>query len=689
MDSRRKIAQVLLPLPADQTFDFFVPEKLEGAIAVGKRARVRFQESDRWGIVAGLAAESEHPGPLEAVLEIKPAPAFSQEALSFCTRITEYYLAPLGPVANRMLPRRVSKKSERFVTLAKDFEEILPIIEVLSKRAPRQAAVLRLLLATSGRCSEAELRKQLGSVRAVLDRLSKQGWVKEVKPPRLALRKVRLKQPAWVKDLVEPQQGQGQILLFARNRWNAYLCLIETTLADYKNALVLAPEILLAAQLHANLREQLGSAVDLYHSGLPESERGNVWEKARMGKSHLLVGTRSALFLPLTKLGLLILDEEQDWSYKQDEMLPYYHTRTVAEERISEGLLVLGSFAPSLETFHATQRGDLVLTRPQEPNPKHMVHVVDMRGEKDVLSRSLVEAIDRTLALGKQVLLGVNRRGYFKGVLCKTCGHLLRCPDCGVNLTYHVQRAQFVCHFCGKAHGPMRCSHCGSRALRFVGVGSERVEHEVQGQFPNARVVRMDTETFRTHLQKGIEGLFDTADILVATQMLAKGPALPRLGLVGAVSIDTLLALPNFRAAERTYQYLSGLIGRLVEGEAIIQTHYPDHYAVRAAASEDYDRFYAQEIAERKALFYPPFSHLARLLLTGRSVAKRRKDFEQLETILRRFEVEVLGPIPNPLRRGCETLLVKGADSEVVRAACAASREIVSNVEIDIDPYWI
>lgn len=685
------IAQVLLPLPTDQTFDFLVPEELEGAIAVGKRARVRFQEKDHWGIVTGLAKESEHPGPLEAVLEVNLAPAFSQEALTFCTRIADYYLAPLGPVANRMLPRRVSKKSERFVTLARDLDEILAHLETLPRRAPRQAAVLRLLLATSSPCSEAELRKQLGSVRAVLDRLSEQGWVKEVKPPRLALRKARLPQPAWVSRLVDQQLGQGQIFLFARSRWNAYLRLIQTTLADSKSALILAPEILLAAQLHAHLRKQLGSAVDLYHSGLPESGRGDVWERARKGASHLVVGTRSALFLPLTKLGLLILDEEQDWTYKQDEMLPYYHARTAARERINEGHLVLGSLAPSLETFYATQRGDLVLIRPEETKPKHTTHVVDMQGEKDVLSQLLIEAIDRTLALGKRVLLGVNRRGYFKGVLCKTCGHLLRCPDCDVNLTYHVQRAQLVCHLCGKAHEPMHCSHCGSRALRFVGVGSERVEHAVRERFPNARVLRIDTDTLRTHLQRGVveEGLTEKADILVATPMLAKGPALPRLGLVGAVSIDTLLTLPNFRAAERTYQHLTGLMGRLEEGEAIIQTHYPDHYALRAAASGDYDRFYAQEIAERQALFYPPFSHLARLLLTRRAEAKRRKDLEQLESILRNFEVEVLGPIPNPLRRGCETLLVKGADSEAVRAACFTARETVANIEIDIDPYWI
>jgi len=232
----------------------------------------------------------------------------------------------------------------------------------------------------------------------------------------------------------------------------------------------------------------------------------------------------------------------------------------------------------------------------------------------------------------------------------------------------------------------MRCSNCGARALRFVGVGSERVEHELRERFPGLRVVRIDTHTLQTYLSNGIA---EGADILVATPMLAKGPPLPSLGLVAAVDVDALLAIPNFRSAERTYQYITELIGRLEVGDAIVQTRYPDHYALRTAARGHYDQFAEQELRERQELYYPPFSHLARLLLTTRSVVKRRKDLAQLEADLHRFEVEVLGPVRHPFRRGCETLLVKGPDFDAVRTACAAVREQQSSLEIDLDPFWI
>ena len=680
------IARVLLPLPSNQTFDFLVPLELEKTIAVGKRVRIRFQESERWGIVADLAQESDHPGPLEPVVEVIAAPTFTPGALTFCADIARHYLSPIGPVVNRMLPHRTSGRSDRFFALARGLEEVVSHLESLSRRARRQAMVLRFLLAETGPCSEADMRKLLGSVRQVLDRLMEQGWVRQVEPPGLTPSGAPSERPAWVDELAERIPDRGESLLFARRRWDVYVRLIETTLANSKNVLVLAPEILIASQLHSALRDVFGGEVDLYHSSLPEGERGDVWERARSGNARVIIGTRSALFLPLTQVGLVILDEEQDWSYKQEEMLPYYHARTVARKRLERGLLVLGSSAPSLETFHETQRGGPVLVRHEEPESECTVSVVDMSKESGILSESLVEAIDQTVSGGKQVLVGVNRRGYFQAVLCKACGRPVRCPNCGVNVTYHVQRTVLVCRVCGKTHEPMRCSNCGARALRFVGVGSERVEHELREGFPGVRVVRIDTDSLQTHLSNGVA---EDADILVATPMLAKGPPIPSLGLVAAVGVDALLAIPNFRSAERTYQYLTGLIGRLEVGDAIIQTRYPDHYAVRAVAGGDYDQFAEQELHERQELYYPPFSHLARLLLTSRSAAKRRKDLAQLDADLHRFEVEVLGPVRHPFRRGCETLLVKGPDFEVVRTACAAVREQQSSLEIDLDPFWI
>gem|GEM_PF-683217 len=682
------IARILLPLPIDQTFDFLIPKELEKEIALGQRVRVCFRETERWGIVAALVTESEHPGSLEPVLEISKGPSFSPEALFFCAHIAEHYLAPVGLVVNRVLPRRVSARKERFFVLAREMGELISQLELLSRRAPRQAAVLRFLLSSSVPCSERQLREELGEVRGPFHRLVQKGLIREVEEPCFVPREEQLERPSLIAEVIEQLPHGGQVLLFSRNRWEAYLGLIEATLIASKNALVLAPEILLARQLHTYLHERLGSMVELYHSGLPEGERGSVWERARQGKTRLIVGTRSALFVPLTNVGLVIVDEEQDRAYKQDEMLPYYHARFLALERGKGGFVVLGSFAPSLEAFHAACSGELKLVRPEESGRWYAVRVVDMRGEKGILSEPLITAIDRTLAAGKRILLGVNRRGYFQATLCKGCGRPLRCEHCGVNLTYHVKRAQLVCRLCGKVYTRMVCPHCGSRALRFVGVGSQRLEEEVKNRFSRARVARIDMDTLRAHPQERDvqQVLAEGADILVSTPMIAKGPIIPRLGLVGAIGIDALLALPDFRAAERTYQYLTGLAGRLAKGEVIVQTHYPDHFAICAVASGDYDRFYEQEITERRELFYPPFSHLARLILTGRGGVQRRRDRKRLSTILSHFEVEVLGPASYPTRRGCEVLLVKGESAEVVRAACIAVRKELSRVEIDLNP---
>ena len=325
--------------------------------------------------------------------------------------------------------------------------------------------------------------------------------------------------------------------------------------------------------------------------------------------------------------------------------------------------------------------------------------IVSMNKEKELFSAELLAAIARTLKQGKRVLLAVNRRGSFQAILCKQCGQPLRCPHCGGNLTYGVRSAQLVCRICGTAQSRMVCPHCGARALRFVGVGSARVEGEMKERFPSARVVRIDMDTLRTREQERVaeRALRGEGEILVATPMVAKGPPLPRLGLVGAIGVDALLALPDFRAAERTYQYLTGLLGRLspeqgslgqesLKGEVIVQTHYPDHVAILSALDGDYDRFYAAEISERKELFYPPFSHLARLTLPTRGRRGQNDGEERLLSLLHRFEVEILGPAPHPTRRACQVLLLKGRTRGAVREACAAAQQGFPRIEIDIDP---
>jgi len=681
------IARIVLPLPLDRAFDFLVPE--------------------RFGIVTAIEKESEIEGPLEPILAVSTGPSFSRESLDFCSRIASDNLSPPGIFLNRLLPKRVSGVKERFFAPIGAVGDIISHLEGLSRRAPRQAAALRALLVAEGPCSEKTLRDSLGSIRGALDRLVEKGLIEETSPTGIVAQKLG-DPPPWVEGLLQVSPCAGQALLFSDARWEGYAHLAKAVLEAGKSVLVLAPEILLVRQLHSYLQGRLERRVELYHSGLPEGERGRIWESAQGAQVHpsqarLIVGTRSALFLPVDDLGLLIVDEEQDRSYKQDEMIPHYHVRTVAaamvETRAEGTFLLLGAAAPSLETFHAAERGAITLIRPPISPKEREVRIVSMDREKEPLSAELLAAIARTLEQGKRVLLAVNRRGSFQAILCKKCGQPLRCQHCGGNLTYNVRSAQLVCRTCGTAQSRMVCPHCGSRALRFVGVGSERVESEVKERFPSARVVRIDMDTLRTREQERVaeRALREEGEILVATPMVAKGPPLPRLGLVGAIGVDALLALPDFRAAERTYQYLTGLLGRLspgtpapgqrsLVGEAIVQTHYPDHIAILSAMDGDYDRFYAAEIAERKELLYPPFSHLARLILSTRGRGRQKDGEEHLLSLLHQFEVEILGPVPHPTRSECQILLLKGRTRETVHEACVAAQQAFQRIDIDIDP---
>ena len=678
------IAQVLLPFPTDATFDFSVPERLISALNAGQRVRVRFRGEERLGILLHLALETKHPGALEEILGIHEGPAFSEEALAFCTHVAEHYVAPLGVVLNRTLPARTSAERDRFFVVGLGLGETSARLGTLEKRAPRQAAVLRLLLSLSGPVSIREMRKSLGAVGAPLTRLVQAGLVRELdreheKPPRISLSLVDCG-----KEWADRFHRSSRVLLFARDRWGTYAALVRHALSLSRRAIVLAPEILLARELALYLRKDVGCEIELYHSALALREQGDVWERARRGEARVVVGTRSALFLPLADLGLLIVDEEQDRSYKQEEMVPHYHARSVAPTRAGKSLVVLGSGAPSLESFHAGQHGALELVRPHEGGRLQQIRVIDLRRERGPLSAPLVSAIEQTLASHRQVIVGVNRLGYFQAVLCKECGRSLGCPTCGVNLTYRPGRGQLACHVCGKAYSGLVCAHCGSRSLRFVGLGAERVEEEMRLRFPQAKVARIDVDVLRTSgEERAIERVLGgEVDILVATAMFAKGPVLPAVGLVAAVGVDGLLALPDFRAAEWTYQYLVGLAGRLSDGEAVVETHYPDHYAIQAAAVRDYDGFYARESAERCALSYPPFAHLARVV----GPASDDPAGKRVREIMALFGVETLGPSTLLARRGCHAFVLRGGDEQKLREACLVLRREIPRVEIDLDP---
>ncbi len=521
-----------------------------------------------------------------------------------------------------------------------------------------------------------------------------------------------------------------------------YLRAVAEVLARGCRAVILVPEISLTPQTVARFAARFPGHVAVLHSALTQGERYDTWRRARAGLVDVVIGPRSALFSPLAPLGLIVLDEEHDDSYKQDAPSPRYHARDVALElaRLTGATVILGSATPSLESYHRAQRGDFTLlemphrimghtrrlhdlqARYRVPRIRyHALHggpaearyielppvqIVDLRaelraGNRSIFSRALQRAMDEALGRGEQVILFLNRRGTATFVLCRDCGHVLRCPRCDIPLTYHGPRAHLVCHRCNhREPQPDHCSRCGGKRIRYFGLGTERVEAVVRERWPGARLMRWDRDTARTHaahaniLQRFVDG---TADVLVGTQMIAKGLDLPLVTVVGVISADTALNLPDFRSGERTFQLLTQVAGRagrgLLGGRVILQTYNPDHYAVVAAAAHDYAGFAVRELAFRREQGYPPYRRLAKLLYEDASPSRAQAEAEALAELLRDAltrrgipATDLIGPAPPFFARlrgryRWQVLLRHSDPAEFLR-----SLQIPPGWRVDVDP---
>jgi len=497
----------------------------------------------------------------------------------------------------------------------------------------------------------------------------------------------------------------GQFLLHGvtgSGKTEIYLRAVAEALTQNRTALVLVPEISLTPQTTSRFAARFPGQVAVLHSGLSRGERYDTWRRARAGDIDIIIGPRSALFSPLEHLGLIVLDEEHDSSYKQQAPAPLYHTREAALKLAEQtgSTLILGSATPSLESYLMAQRGQLVrLEMPRRimghtqrirdlqarfrlPETKFAaladgpanarfcplppVQIVDLRaelrtGNRSIFSRELQRAIDTALDGSQQVILFLNRRGGATFVLCRDCGHVMTCPLCDVPLTQHGIHGQLVCHHCNYHQPPPdQCPECGSTRIRYFGLGTERVEDAVRERWPSARILRWDRDTTRSAgghlkiLERFVEG---TADVLVGTQMIAKGLDLPFVTVVGVISADTMLNLPDFRATERTFQLLTQVAGRagrgLLGGRVVIQTYHPDHYAVVTAARHDYAAFASRELAFRRQQDYPPYRRFAKLLYEHPDAARAEAQAEELATILRdllekwgRPKQNLIGPAP-------------------------------------------
>jgi primosomal protein N' (replication factor Y) len=499
-----------------------------------------------------------------------------------------------------------------------------------------------------------------------------------------------------------------------------YLNAIDRALALGRGALMLVPEIGLTPAVAGQFHHRFGARVAILHSAFHDSERAQEWRRIRSGEAQVVVATRSGVFAPVKNLGLIIVDEEHDQSYKQQET-PRYHGRDVAIVRARDrgAVVVLGSATPSLESRYNAERGKyerLLLPERVESRPMPVVQVIDTRQEfletrkQATFSRALIEAVTERLENGEQSMLLLNRRGFSSFMTCRACGERLECPNCSVTLTFHRRDRRMLCHYCNfSSRVPERCPKCDSDHIQFLGVGSERVEDELHGAFPRARIARIDRDT--TGGKRDYEAILarfraHEYDILVGTQMIAKGHDIPNVTLVGIVSADTGLGLPDFRAAERTFQLLTQAAGRAGRGTApgivLMQTVNPDHYAIRFAAEQDYEKFYAKEIEFRRLMHYPPFGALANVIVRGTKEEEALARSAALGRLLNPAPegVKILGPAAASLARLKNEyryqMLIKTSSrkrlNEIlgqVRGFAAAEKWNPTSLMIDVDPMTI
>lgn len=583
----------------------------------------------------------------------------------------------------------VRPKTIRAVCLGRDSEELASELGVLEASAPKQAKVLSILLEnTDVPLNASTLARMADTTASTIRALETKGYVtyKEVEIERDPFAG-KVEGPERPKDLTAEQRqvfqdicealerGTSDVFLLhgitGSGKTEVYLQAIDRAVGMGKDAILLVPEISLTPQMVRAFRKRFGDRVAVLHSRLSLGERYDQWRRICRGEVNIAIGARSAVFAPFNNLGLIIIDEEHETSYKQSTD-PKYHAREVAIQRgrLVNAPVVLGSATPSLESYYNAKQGIFRYTelpRRIGNRPLPEVHVVDMReemkaGNRTMFSRLLQDKIEEALTKGEQMILFLNRRGYSTFVLCRECGHVLTCKECDVSLVYHADIVKMICHYCGYIGSvPNVCPNCKSRYIRYFGVGTQKVQNEVERLFPNARVIRMDADTTT---RKGSHGrilkAFENheADILIGTQMVAKGFDFPDVTLVGVISADTSLNLPDFRSSERTFQLLTQVAGRAGRGEkageVVVQTYNPNHYSIVTARGHDYKAFAEQELEERKELDFSPFCRLIRIVFSDKleerafAVACR---FVQMLKNGQDTDWELLGPACCPISK--------------------------------------
>jgi primosomal protein N' (replication factor Y) (superfamily II helicase) len=768
------------PASSLQTFHYHLPSDLEQAVEPGHLVWVPFGRQEVQGVVVGMAATA--PVATKPVARLaRPDPVFTPAQLALAAWIADTYVAPFSEAVKLFLPpglllkeaqaSQVRAKRELQVELIADAATVGERLPALG-RSLKYAAVLERLQAAGQPLWKSELYASVEADLALLRKLQSAGLVRltervklrdplagriypSSRPPALTSEQASVWQQVreagfWSALAADGNGGQPKpgesapkFLLHGvtgSGKTEIYLRAIEQTLSLGRQAIVLVPEIALTPQTVARFAGRFPGRVTVIHSALNRGERYDVWRMVRNGDFDVVIGPRSALFGPLPRLGLIILDEEHESSYKQDSeewgsYTVFYGARTVAHKlaELTGSMLILGSATPSLESYQAALRGEIkLLEMPRRvlghrPAPSTAtvlgvrpdvlyadmppVEIIDMRqelraGNRGVLSRSLQAELHTTLDAGEQAIFFINRRGTNTFILCRDCGHVQECTRCEIPLTYHERADLLICHRCNRRYPvPSICPACESKRIKFFGTGTQRVEEYIQQIAPRARLLRWDADTTTGKgSHDAILQRFSTheADVLVGTQMIAKGLDLPLVTLVGVVAADVGLFLPDFRSGERTFQLLTQVAGRAGRsdrgGRVVIQSYRPDHYAIQAAAQHDYAAFYRREIAFRTEHGYPPVKRLARLVYWDKRLDKAQTAAEKMAVQLRgRVEsmglageaIAILGPAPAYFARRrsfyrWQILLRAPNPAEILRRV-----DIPFGWRVDIDPMTI
>ncbi len=740
------VARVQLESAAALELDYAVPERLARQIRVGTRVMVPLQHQRVPAVVIELLAQSPHGARLKEVASLVGSrPMFTPGLLKLAHWIAGYYVVPVNRVLRTMLPQAVRSKPETFLTDShlKLAQEPPPeAFDKLHRSAPMQARILELLRAQGGEATLSQLRRELPRAAAIIKPLLKAGWISrsEVRVERDPFQTEEFL-PSQALTLTDEQSTVlGQVNAAAdapdtarplllhgvtgSGKTEVYLQAIARVLESGRTALVLVPEISLTPQTIERFKARFSArkdAIAVLHSHLSDGERHDEWFKIHEGRAEIVIGARSAIFAPLERLGLIIVDEEHEPSYKQEDA-PRYHARDVAvvRARLEGCAVLLGSATPSLESYQNARTGKyelLQMTRRTDGKSMPLIRIVDMRLERrkgtgttvanaGILSERLRHAITARLERREQTILFLNRRGYNTSLSCLACGEVVHCQECAIPMTLHKKDNRLVCHICGARRlPPSKCPACHEPGLKYAGFGTERVEQAAREVFPAARIARVDTDTMQRKNQ-----LRDTLkdfraqklDLLIGTQMIAKGLDFPNVTLVGVLNADTALNLPDFRAAERTFQLLVQVAGRAgrgeIRGEVFVQTHVPHSPAIQFSRHNDFEGYALQELEQRQAFSYPPFSHV--VMISARGKHEAQTEFS-LQTLHKRLEQglpegTILGePSPAALAKAHGhhrfQLMLR---SEKIRPLCAHIRRVVESLTLppdvlilwDVDP---